>query len=1065
MSNPIDIEVKDGVDGAVEKKLAGIAREARAGHKALQDLRAALQSLNTSSLAELQKVSASNTNALAREMNAQARLLAETNKGAIADARAALEKQRLATESQRTAAAEANAARAMTQSEAAALRLAQATQRAAASKSQATKDAERLDATMTRLKMSVDPLGFALDRHNAELAEARALFAAGKMGAAEFAQYESTLKGRIDATTASINAHNAALARGTVVSKHMTQAGLNLGRQFADIGVTAAMGMNPLMILIQQGPQVADAFVTAKAQGLSFTQVLRGMVPASGPLLVALGAIAAVVAVVTAGFALFHRELSKGYPDDITKGLGLTEEQLERVEHKTVTMGDTFMATLQVIGERLMNGPIGDGIRWLGEFFTDTLDFIGRWAVKILAGIYAGFVGSFKAIVQTWRRFPAVLGEFFTNAANAAIGAIEWLVNAAVDRMNGVIATVNMLPFVDIPELPRAAIGRLSDQYAGAGAEVGAVFANEFRSEYGNAIAGMADFAGDVRDAAIDRATKRALEEAGDPNKTGRGRTGRSDEEKRADALADINRELDSELKLMGMVGEQLRIETRMQGYINSLAQKGITLSEQENQALRAKVANLDHLALVQRELENIYEDFNGPLQDYEIGLEAANKLLADGRITAEQHGEAVRRLEMDYRSAVDPLYDFNKEMDDLAALAGKVGVELEVATRSQEIQNAALAKGKLLTDAQIESMERRLELSIRQRMADEELANIYAMNAGAIDVLAARTTALHTAHAQGMIGAEQYRVGLNAIAMEAANVAIRQTEMATSGQMALASLQSYMASYQGMLPGLTQSFGNFFTTVADGFANSIARSIVYAEDFGTAMQDVARQALTELIASLVKLGVQWLITQAIGNSIGTAAAGVSMAQGAAVAAAWAPAAAAVSLATLGANAVPAAAGIASTYALTQALSMIPGFKDGGMIRGPGGPRDDGILTRLSDGEFVVNAAATRQNRDLLEAINSGGTWHVPMRADGGVVSSAPAPVYRPTGGSTTNVSQGGMTVSIDMSGSNFGNADPDELEERFMRAVATQLVPPVLQQARKQANEDMTVRFVRPKI
>jgi hypothetical protein len=56
----------------------------------------------------------------------------------------------------------------------------------------------------------------------------------------------------------------------------------------------------------------------------------------------------------------------------------------------------------------------------------------------------------------------------------------------------------------------------------------------------------------------------------------------------------------------------------------------------------------------------------------------------------------------------------------------------------------------------------------------------------------------------------------------------------------------------------------------------------------------------------------------------------------------------------------------------------------GGRISGPGGPKSDAIPARLSDGEFVVNAAATKQNLALLEAINAG----IPRLADGGLVSA-----------------------------------------------------------------------------
>ena len=51
---------------------------------------------------------------------------------------------------------------------------------------------------------------------------------------------------------------------------------------------------------------------------------------------------------------------------------------------------------------------------------------------------------------------------------------------------------------------------------------------------------------------------------------------------------------------------------------------------------------------------------------------------------------------------------------------------------------------------------------------------------------------------------------------------------------------------------------------------------------------------------------------------------------------------------------------------------LLRGFQGGGRVSGPGGPRDDEILARLSNGEFVVNAEATRENLPLLEELNGG---------------------------------------------------------------------------------------------
>ncbi len=47
-------------------------------------------------------------------------------------------------------------------------------------------------------------------------------------------------------------------------------------------------------------------------------------------------------------------------------------------------------------------------------------------------------------------------------------------------------------------------------------------------------------------------------------------------------------------------------------------------------------------------------------------------------------------------------------------------------------------------------------------------------------------------------------------------------------------------------------------------------------------------------------------------------------------------------------------------------------FAKGGAVSGPGTGTSDSIPARLSNGEFVVNAAATSDNRALLEALNQG---------------------------------------------------------------------------------------------
>jgi hypothetical protein len=88
--------------------------------------------------------------------------------------------------------------------------------------------------------------------------------------------------------------------------------------------------------------------------------------------------------------------------------------------------------------------------------------------------------------------------------------------------------------------------------------------------------------------------------------------------------------------------------------------------------------------------------------------------------------------------------------------------------------------------------------------------------------------------------------------------------------------------------------------------------------------------------------------------------------------------------------------------------SVIAGFASGGIVRGPGGPRSDSILARLSNGEGVVNARAVGfYGPRLIEALNS---LSFPRFADGGIVGSA----AMATAGST------GTPVNLSLNGRSY---------------------------------------------
>ena len=169
-------------------------------------------------------------------------------------------------------------------------------------------------------------------------------------------------------------------------------------------------------------------------------------------------------------------------------------------------------------------------------------------------------------------------------------------------------------------------------------------------------------------------------------------------------------------------------------------------------------------------------------------------------------------------------------------------------------------------------------------------------------------------------------------------------------------------------IAGQTESiFSSAFNNISTDITDAIMSGQLSFSNLG----DIAGNVVRDILAGFVKMGVQMALNAALNATLGTAAASQSMILAGTTATAWAPAAAMASLATLGANSVPAAAALTSTTALASSLAVIPGFATGGYVSGAGTGTSDSIMARLSDGEFVVNAAATKRNRALLEAINS----------------------------------------------------------------------------------------------
>jgi hypothetical protein len=123
-------------------------------------------------------------------------------------------------------------------------------------------------------------------------------------------------------------------------TKSMRQAqisGLDLSRQFADIGVQAAMSTNPLMIMAMQGPQIADRFAVMRMEGTTLAMALKSIGATMGGVLLTFGPVVAAIAAVVVVFGLLDMEAKRVEAAMKDAGTALDRLQTEAEETAELT--------------------------------------------------------------------------------------------------------------------------------------------------------------------------------------------------------------------------------------------------------------------------------------------------------------------------------------------------------------------------------------------------------------------------------------------------------------------------------------------------------------------------------------------------------------------------------------------------------------------------------------------------------------------------------------------------------------------------------------------------------
>lgn len=400
-------------------------------------------------------------------------------------------------------------------------RLANAARGSAAAEREAALAAAQQQREVIRLLGSVDPLEAAIRGVNQELALASRLYEAGAIDAAMFARAQAVLTTRLEG----LRERQAGYRREMGLSRHEA---LNLGRQFSDVAVSLASGMPFYLIAIQQGAQIGEVFAEARTRGVGFDGALRSLARTLAPVARLLGLVGAAVGAVAVAFGLLHRSIHGTDLEDLTRGLGLTEEQLEKVERRTVSMGDTFRAVLSVIKEDIMNGPIGEALDWMGTAWENGLDHASDLLFDWLSNVLAAFPTATTVAVRAVLRLPAAAGEAMANIANAALSGIEMLVRKTLESINWAISQINRIPGINIGLMGTTfSLGRIEAEGGGIEALQEVFDADNIMAMFGAFDAavenGMRAWGERVAERAREFRRNQIREEAGEPRSGGSG--------------------------------------------------------------------------------------------------------------------------------------------------------------------------------------------------------------------------------------------------------------------------------------------------------------------------------------------------------------------------------------------------------------------------------------------------------------------------------------------------------------------------------------------------------------
>lgn len=631
--------------------------------------------------------------------------------------------------------------------------------------------------------------------------------------------------------------------------------------------------------------------------------------------------------------------------------------QLSQAFNKGKLDGDEFRSVMELIP------PVGYAIAKELKTTRDELYKLAPQGIITAQVMRKALAGAADEADEKFSKMKVTLGQAFTvlgNSAIQALGKFEKATGFFNALANGVVALANNLDMVVIALTTLGVVAATTSTGLGILSKVALAAAGAFSTMWaaitgpiGLIIVGIAAVGTSIYNfyRFLNRSTKET--------------------DNNTDALRKGNRELEERLELqkalksLGVSDESINTFSDVRSEIKNVTEEIKSLIKEynnlENSSSESFVPNetISTLRTAPKEVKNLtarideyfnkssmLSNTNDIINNPEKGKKAFTSLssldlkLRDLSLRIEEYTSRLDYLKSEKITAGNELLaesfkNIEKEMNRELIAINKLGAAREEHSLVLEMQKEVMDKlgdSAELFDTELTVLNAKFimlaERVIHNKRVAEELNNIYNNTKGVFEEASIRVEAYTTALNKGYISAEAYRSTLASLRSELAALQNETGQGASWSSVMLQGVGEVIQGYTTMFAELGNLYGNFFSNLSKGFADATARAIVFGDDFSESMKDLARNALQEVISQLIQIAIRAIIVRALTSSMGGGGA------------------------------------IGGTIA-----SAVSGFKTGGYT----GNRSENDVAGIVHGrEFVVNANATRKNRPMLEAMNSG---------------------------------------------------------------------------------------------